>query len=843
MDDFVRNKLTEWGFSEWIDKFKDEGIDEESLLCLGDLEIADLIPKVGPRAKFKNYLLLLKKQKTTDPETVDSSAQVPKRKHADTPGMMDTERTKRKSNDELRPDLEEQNTTDPETGYSSAQVSASTSDTSDKGKRNLDLHDRSNEWQSPTRKPRLDTKLGSYSEGIILSDVKTIMRCVQKKLPNQDNKLNNFLKQSIRDLETDKRELVGVFGKTGAGKSSLINAIIGVKNLLPSGSVSACTSVMIKVEANRHNMKYEAHIEFITKEEWKDELWTLLNFLEDNADQENDEDYCDTVEKLSALYGEEWRNKSAENLMEYKHFKEIPEFLHSKSKILTCETAKELSAKFVKYTRSDSKDGEAKGVKRWYWPLVKCVTVRVPDNDFLQHVTLADLPGNGDCNKSRDKMWKGVVESCSTVWVVTDINRAAAEKEAWEILESASNHMGNGGECQHIHFICTKSDNIDWDDQSAAGVRDLIFKRNNQAKEQVKQKFSKLNQVKKHFSDECFEVFTVSAKEFLKKKHLDADDTEIPKLQDILQDLNDCHSETLNYVSGSLGILSLIQGASRRQGADKTDVCTELEEKMKNELYIVRKSMEKTHRSFERCLSEGVENSKSSWERNLKSVLHPPRKKDKGFHRTLKCIVHNGGIHKPKGKKEINLNMKLASCLTNSIDEEFKKTFPNEGKSEPFNGIINKFSLGTKRMMGEGQKFKDVELQLTFLSTEEEIIKAKLNKIIRERKKIIYSSLMRTIEEAMQECYQRAAEFTGTGSLDNMRRTIEEHVHNSGNIMFEKAKNEMLNQLVNLKMEILEKLEKTMQDSLELSLKTDGDSIPDVQAELEMVKKHYIELM
>ena len=40
--------------------------------------------------------------------------------------------------------------------------------------------------------------------------------------------------------------------------------------------------------------------------------------------------------------------------------------------------------------------------------------------------------------------------------------------------------------------------------------------------------------------------------------------TEIPKLQEFLQELNDCHSETLNYVSGAYGILSLIQGARSR---------------------------------------------------------------------------------------------------------------------------------------------------------------------------------------------------------------------------------------------------------------------------------------
>ena len=52
------------------------------------------------------------------------------------------------------------------------------------------------------------------------------------------------------------------------------------------------------------------------------------------------------------------------------------------------------------------------------------------------------------------------------MWIVTDINRAASEKEPWEILENASGLMGNGGECQQIHFICTKSDQIeDLDDQ------------------------------------------------------------------------------------------------------------------------------------------------------------------------------------------------------------------------------------------------------------------------------------------------------------------------------------------------------------------------------------------
>lgn len=58
-----------------------------------------------------------------------------------------------------------------------------------------------------------------------------------------------------------------------------------------------------------------------------------------------------------------------------------------------------------------------------------------------------------------------LVGSCSNVWIVTETNRPIAEKEPWEILERASSLIGNGGECQQIHFICTKTDRSDnWDE-------------------------------------------------------------------------------------------------------------------------------------------------------------------------------------------------------------------------------------------------------------------------------------------------------------------------------------------------------------------------------------------
>ncbi|XP_041868550.1 nuclear GTPase SLIP-GC-like [Melanotaenia boesemani] len=710
--------------------------------------------------------------------------------------------------------------------------------TSYNGKRKRDSQGETSEWQSPTKRQR------DESEAMMLTDVKTVMRNVYVRLRNQDNtKLNTFLKTKINDLETDKRELVGVFGRTGAGKSSLINAVIGEK-LLPTGSISACTSVMIKVEANRHNLKYEVDIEFITEEEWKDELWSINQLSVDNPDWEKKsyhDDLCDIAEKLSALYGGEWKEKTPENLMDNKYFKEIPEFLQSRKKTLTCNSAEELSAEIVKYTRNDTKQEEAKEVKRWYWPLVKCVTIRVPKNNLLQHVTIVDLPGNGDRNKSRDEMWKRIVGNCSAVWIVAGIDRAASERESWEILQNVSGLIGNGGECQQIHFICTKSDDIeDLDDRSEHDIRTRILKRNKEAKEEVLKEFGKLHAIKEHFSDYSFKVFTVSSREFLKRKHLNKKSTEIPQLLNFLKNLNDCHSETLNYVSGARGILSLIQGA-RSGGASgqKTVVCKQLKKNIHDHLGLITKAMTKAYIALKKYLSEGVENSKRSSKRSLKSILYPARKSGSAFHGTLRCIVNNGGIYQPKKGKQLNLNLKLASFLTASINEEFRKTFPNEGKHGPFFGVINAFSLDTERLI---QQYNDVKLQLIFLKTEEEKIKTKLKREICDRKKTIYHSLMETIEKSMQDCYKRAAEFKGTGSLLNMRHTIERHVSESNNIMFDQAKEVMLNLLKDLMRYIFKTLEETMRESTELSLKTNDDLIPDVSTELTTVEKLFDKL-
>lgn len=59
---------------------------------------------------------------------------------------------------------------------------------------------------------------------------------------------------------------------------------------------------------------------------------------DDDDDDGGNGDCLDPDGKLSALYGEEWKEKSTHSLMDNKYFRDIPEFQMSKIKILESDS-------------------------------------------------------------------------------------------------------------------------------------------------------------------------------------------------------------------------------------------------------------------------------------------------------------------------------------------------------------------------------------------------------------------------------------------------------------------------------------------------------------------------
>jgi predicted GTPase len=75
-----------------------------------------------------------------------------------------------------------------------------------------------------------------------------------------------------KDLEELERKfslsktVIAVVGDTGAGKSSLMNAVLDQLDILPTSGMRACTAVVAEVISNTENQKYEADITFLSQE-------------------------------------------------------------------------------------------------------------------------------------------------------------------------------------------------------------------------------------------------------------------------------------------------------------------------------------------------------------------------------------------------------------------------------------------------------------------------------------------------------------------------------------------------------------------------------------------------
>ncbi|KAK4691905.1 hypothetical protein P7C70_g9241, partial [Phenoliferia sp. Uapishka_3] len=94
--------------------------------------------------------------------------------------------------------------------------------------------------------------------------------------------------------------LIAVVGSTGAGKSSLINALLDSDALVPTNSMRACTAVVTEIAYNFKDDKIRAEVEFLTPEEWKAELAVLRDDLID------DDGRCRRVQDEASEAGAAW---------------------------------------------------------------------------------------------------------------------------------------------------------------------------------------------------------------------------------------------------------------------------------------------------------------------------------------------------------------------------------------------------------------------------------------------------------------------------------------------------------------------------------------------------------
>ena len=238
-------------------------------------------------------------------------------------------------------------------------------------------------------------------DGVFYCDIKSSFDNA-KSVPEIAHWIDSLDK--LRSGAATQRTVVGVVGSTGAGKSSVINAVLDEECLVPTNCMRACTAVITELAYNnsdREDKKYRAEIHFISTDEWTKELRTMLDDMQtgqlSSENQSTDSDASIAYQKIRSAYpslSDQVKSGEigAEELMQDPSINEVLGTV----KQITSSTSKEflgLLKKFIdskEKTRGRKKEPDAME----YWPLIKVVKIFVRSPVLESGLVLVDLVSN-----------------------------------------------------------------------------------------------------------------------------------------------------------------------------------------------------------------------------------------------------------------------------------------------------------------------------------------------------------------------------------------------------------------------------------------------------------------
>ena len=296
---------------------------------------------------------------------------------------------------------------------------------------------------------------------------------LSEKMPNSPDaeqwitQIEALQKQAVKT-----RTVIGVVGNTGAGKSSVINAMLDEERLVPTNCMRACTACVTEISYNYQERPYVAEIEFIGMADWEKELKILFeDLLDGNGNVSKDCSNEDTdagvaYAKIKAVYPhktkEDIANSSIKTMLrEVSHILDSKRNLEETDSLIFYKKLQGFVDSKEKSTGKKDKDGKKEKKEREFWPLIKVVRLYVKAPALSTGAVIVDLPGVHDANAARAAVAEGYMKQCTGLWIVAPINRAVDDKAAKSLLgESFKRQLKMDGGFSSVSFICSKTDDI-----------------------------------------------------------------------------------------------------------------------------------------------------------------------------------------------------------------------------------------------------------------------------------------------------------------------------------------------------------------------------------------------
>ncbi len=264
------------------------------------------------------------------------------------------------------------------------------------------------------------------------------------------------LKQLNRDLAHPPEVMLTLVGGTGAGKSTLINALLGSRLLATSNS-RACTSAVTEIS---HADTLSAEVTFVSAESWQQELQDYADLLADEWDELPDGQTPavrgPVDKKLRAAYSEEavarfYDELDVASLLQDRDHP-LHRYLETGQYVLTAEDPNALRKALRQFVASTGA----------FWPVVSCVRIRGPFPLLRDGAHLVDLPGLNDPNPAREAVTRSYLTKTNFVMVVYNMKRALT-REITETLQADGlfRRLVLEGRTGSLAFVGTSSDAID----------------------------------------------------------------------------------------------------------------------------------------------------------------------------------------------------------------------------------------------------------------------------------------------------------------------------------------------------------------------------------------------
>ncbi|TKW50632.1 hypothetical protein CTA1_5679 [Colletotrichum tanaceti] len=342
--------------------------------------------------------------------------------------------------------------------------------------------------RKPTRKPikLVDEKEKACAFGQLqLQHLEAIFKneAVRKCIEGIEDWEDNL--ETLKAFQDERQILIGVWGETGLGKSSLINALLGYK-IVPTSQSSACTAAVCVFGYNNDTAggnQFRATITFKSWETVKTELDALKR---EQAELEEMRGHfeSDPTSDFSGQYAEVER--SIQSIMSWSGLSEAfirkssPEQILENAGLLAADMFAKVKAdieadkkcgkkggkkagktagKTADITKNHQKhfaaanerpfvrllrqyvDSASKSPAPKYWPLVEKVEVFVDSPILRNGIKLVDLPGTSDAFGFRGEIAHSYQDRLDKVIVVTPATRAADNKAAADFILSENQTM------------------------------------------------------------------------------------------------------------------------------------------------------------------------------------------------------------------------------------------------------------------------------------------------------------------------------------------------------------------------------------------------------------------